>query len=64
MRADSAAYQANIINHCEENNQYFAIGASLDKAVKQAVLSISEEQWVKYRDREIAEIVHCMNKTK
>jgi len=63
FRADSAAYQADIINHCEENNQYFVIGASMDQAVKQAVLSIAEDQWIKYRDREIAETVHSMNKT-
>lgn len=63
LRADSAAYQADIINHCEQSGQTFAIGASMDKAVKQAVLSISDNQWTKYRDRGIAEIVHCMNKT-
>jgi len=63
LRADSAAYQASIINHCEQNNQYFAIGASMDGAVKQAVLSIKEDQWVEYRDREIAATVHSMNKT-
>ncbi|VAW56622.1 hypothetical protein MNBD_GAMMA07-2494 [hydrothermal vent metagenome] len=63
IRIDSAGYQADIINYCEQNNQTFAIGAPLDKAIKQGVLSIPEDQWEKYKDREIAEMVHCMNKT-
>jgi len=63
IRIDSAGYQADIINYCEQNNQVFAIGAPMDNAIKQGVLSIPENQWVKYRDREIAEIIHCMNRT-
>ena len=64
VRADSAAYQAAIINHCEDNYQMFAIGASLDCAVKTAILAIPEKDWIRYRDREIAETVHTMNETK
>ena len=64
IRADSAAYQAAIINHCEDNGQMFAIGAPLDIAVKTAILAIPDEDWVRYRDREIAETVHTMNETK
>jgi len=64
VRADSASYQAAIINHCEDNDQMFAIGASLDVAVKAAIVAIPDEHWVSYRDREIAETVHIMNETK
>ena len=64
VRADSASYQAAIINHCEDNDQMFAIGASLDVAVKAAIVAIPDEHWVSYRDREIAETVHTMNETK
>jgi len=33
LRADSAAYQADIINYCESKGITFAIGADLDQAV-------------------------------
>jgi hypothetical protein len=37
LRSDSAAYQAEIINHCEGNDMKFAIGADLDEAVLGAI---------------------------
>ncbi len=64
VRADSATYQADILNHCEANHQTFAIGAPLDQAVKAVILTIPEDSWTTYRDREIAETVHTMNDTK
>ena len=33
FRSDSAAYQTEIINHCQSNDIEFAIGADLDEAV-------------------------------
>jgi hypothetical protein len=63
VRADSAAYQAAIFNYCEETNKVFAIGADQDVAVKAAVAAIPEGEWKTFRDGEIAETVHCMNKT-
>jgi hypothetical protein len=63
MRADSAAYQAAIFNYCEEANKVFAIGADQDAAVKTAIAAIPEGEWKTFRDGEIAETVHCMNKT-
>jgi hypothetical protein len=33
FRADSASYQAEIINYCDRKNIYFAIGGDQDKAV-------------------------------
>lgn len=55
VRADSAAYQAEIFNYCEETGKVFAM--------KAAIAAIPERDWKKFRDGEIAETVHCMNKT-
>jgi hypothetical protein len=63
VRADSAAYQAEIFNYCEETGKVFAIGADQDAAVKAAIAAIPERDWKKFHDGEIAETVHCMNKT-
>ena len=63
VRADSAAYQATIFNWCEETGKVFAIGADQDAAVKAAINAIAEGDWKTFRDGEIAETVHCMNKT-
>lgn len=63
VRADSAAYQAAIFNWCEETGKVFAIGADRDAAVKAASAAIPEGEWKTFRDGEIAETVHCMNKT-
>jgi hypothetical protein len=63
LRADSAAYQAAIINWCEASGKRFAIGADLDAAVKQSIAAIPETAWRRWRDGEIAETVHCMNGT-
>ena len=63
VRADSAAYQATIFNWCEETGKVFAIGADQDAAVKAAIKAIPEGDWKTFRDGEITETVHCMNKT-
>ena len=63
VRADSAAYQAGIFNWCEETGKVFAIGADQDAAVKAVIAAIPESDWKTFRDGEIAETVHCMNKT-
>ena len=63
VRADSAAYQAAIFNDCEASGKVFAIGADQDAAVKAEIAGIPEREWKKFRDGEIAETVHCMNKT-
>ena len=64
VRADSAAYQAAIFDWCEKTGKVFAIGADQDVAVKTAIAAIPESNWTRFRDGEIAETVHCMNKTK
>jgi hypothetical protein len=63
VRADSAAYQAKFFNYCEETHKIFAIGADQDAAVKTAIAAIPEGEWKTFRDGEITETVHCMNKT-
>jgi hypothetical protein len=63
VRADSAAYQAGIFNWCEGTGKVFAIGADQDVAVKAVIAAIPEGDWKTFRDGEIAETVHCMNKT-
>ena len=64
-RSDSAAYQAGVINSCFEHRILFTITADKDKAVKEAIKSIKEEEWQPYeKDREIAETIHTMNKTR
>lgn len=63
IRADSAAYQADILNACEAHGQRFAIGACRDAAVNAAIAAIPEADWQPWRDGEIAETVHCMGAT-
>jgi hypothetical protein len=63
VRADSAAYQADIINACEAHGQFFAIGAARDTSVNAAIASIPETDWQRWRDGEIAETLHSMNRT-
>ena len=64
FRSDSAAYQASIINHCEANGIKYAIGADLDRSVRESISLIPADQWRKYQNGYIAETVHTMNKTK
>jgi hypothetical protein len=63
FRADSAAYQAEIINYCESNGISYAIGADLDEAVVRQIRSLGSMDWKAYQNGFIAETVHCMNKT-
>ena len=63
LRSDSAAYQADIINYCEQNGIQFAIGADLDEAVLEAIRAIPDTDWKPYKNGYIAETIHSMNKT-
>jgi len=63
LRADSAAYQAKVINYCQSHGIEFAMGADLDKAVMKEIRNIKEEDWKPYQNGYMAETVHCMNKT-
>ena len=70
FRSDSAAYQAEVINHYSQPGRTFTITADLDVAVKREIKNLSVSAWQPYRtaeglttDREIAETVHTMNGT-
>lgn len=63
FRADSASYQAQVINYCQANGITFAIGADLDEAVVRQIKSIGSKHWHAYQNGFIAQTVHCMNKT-
>lgn len=65
-RADSASYQSELINQLEEDGVKWGITAAHDKAVKALINSIEETMWYEPErgcGYEIAETVHCMNKT-
>ncbi len=49
LRSDSAAYQSEIINFCEDNDIKFAIGCDLDASVQQTIDEISENGWKNFK---------------
>ena len=69
FRSDSAAYQASIIDHCNDNGFYYTITADFDVSVISAIVSIPSRNWKPLHDekdgfktgREYAEMVHTMN---
>ena len=70
FRSDSAAYQAEVINHYQQPGRTFTITADLDVAVKREIQHLPEGAWKPYRtqegiatDRQIAETVHALNGT-
>lgn len=63
LRADSATYQASVINWCERKKVSFAIAADMDAAVKATIAAIPDTEWRPFGDGFIAETVHSMNKT-
>lgn len=65
-RADSASYQAELINTLETDGVKWGITAAQDVAVKALIKSIAEDKWyepVSGCGFEIAENIHSMNKT-
>ncbi|OGW48276.1 MAG: hypothetical protein A2078_03130 [Nitrospirae bacterium GWC2_57_9] len=67
FRADSASYQAELINELEEDDVFWTITADQDAAVSKLIQNIPEEAWRRpYSgcDYELAETVHSMGKTK
>jgi len=68
IRMDSAFYQAEVINWCEEGSKKYTITADKDKAVIEAIRTI--KNWRRLHDkegnptnREIGSTIHTMNKT-
>ena len=65
-RADSASYQAKLINKLDKDKVKWGITADMDQAVKAAISLIPDSQWKEPKEGcgyEIAETVHSMNKT-
>ena len=66
-RADSGSYQAELFNQLEQDGVKYAITVDQDKAVKAVIGAVKDGQWeepVKGCGYELAETVHCMEKTK
>ena len=67
FRADSAFYQAELINELEKDNVFWTITADQDAAVSAIIKDMPEDAWKEPRKGcgyELAEAVHTMNKTK
>ena len=64
VRLDSAGYQADIFNYCEDTGKHFAIGGRLDGPTLKAIAGIPETAWRSYSDCSVAQTWHCMDKTK
>jgi len=64
IRADSASYQADIFNYCEDNNIKFIISAPLNESIKNSIDNMSEYSWDNFsRYEQISEFIHTMNNT-
>lgn len=68
IRSDSAFYQAEVLNWCEERGKSYTITAGKDKGVLEAVTTVRD--WKKLRtlegegmDREVGTAIHIMAKT-
>ena len=69
FRSDSAAYQAKIIDYCNDNDIYYTITADKDVSVMSAIMDIPSKAWKPLHDRidgfktgrEVAETIHTMN---
>ena len=67
FRADSASYQAALINELEEDDVLWSITADQDDAVRKLIKTIPETAWQRPYpecEYELAETVHSMEKTK
>jgi len=69
FRSDSAAYQAKIIDYCNDNGIYYTITADKDAGVLSAIMNIPPKDWQAFHDRrdgfktgrEVAQTIHTMN---
>ena len=51
VRADSASYQASIINFCKKNNLKYAIGGKITEGLAGEIQALSEQDWQVYTDK-------------
>lgn len=66
FRADSASYQADLINELEGDDVLWTITADQDSAVRKVIASLPESAWKEAfpgAGYEVAETVHSMEKT-
>ncbi len=64
FRADSASYQADIFNHCEEKNILFSVTAKKNQSMFNSIKNIKDEEWQTFSKREkVAEFIHTMQDT-
>ena len=64
FRTDSASYQADIFNYCQEQSILFTVTAKKNKNVFESIKSIKDEEWKTFSKREkIAEFTHTMQDT-
>lgn len=62
VRIDSAGYQSNIFNYCDEHKIKFTVSGSLNISVKQSIKEI--KSWDKLSgNEEITEFIHSMKNT-
>ncbi len=68
IRSDSAFYQAEVLNWCEENGKKYTITADKDRGVKEVIETITD--WKRLlspeeeaTDREVGTAIHIMNRT-
>ena len=76
VRSDSAWYQAEVLDYCENHDHGFCIGADLDEAVKALFMTVTAKDWRRINvDKDPAdqeeyvrawacETVHTLNKSK
>ena len=64
FRADSASYQADILNYCQEQKILFTLTAKKNKNVFESIKSIKDKEWQAFTKREkVAEFTHTMQDT-
>jgi len=64
FRADSASYQSEIFNYCEEKKILFSVTAKKNTNVFESIKNIKDEDWHTFSKREkVAEFIHTMQDT-
>ena len=64
FRADSASYQAEIFNYCQEQSILFTVTAKKDKNIFESIKNIKDSEWQTFSKREkVAEFIHTMQDT-
>jgi len=58
IRLDSAGYQAEITNYCEEESIKYTITGRKDSSVLGSIGQI--KHWEKFENQEVGETIHCM----